>query len=77
MKRRVFPSQKSYCTFFFLNKHTFILFLAVLGLHCCAWVFSSCGEQRCSALASHCGGFSCCRARALGARASVVVAHRL
>ena len=28
---------------------------------------------RCGAQASHCGGFSCCRARALGARASVVV----
>ena len=21
------------------------LFLAALGLHCCAWAFSSCGEQ--------------------------------
>ena len=28
----------------------------------------------CSARASHCGGFSCCRAQALGTRASVVVA---
>ena len=27
--------------------------------------------------ASHCSGFFCCGARALGARASVVVAHRL
>ena len=27
--------------------------------------------------ASHCGGFSCCGARALGARASVVVARGL
>ena len=53
--------------FYFLNKFT--LFLAVLGLHCCEWAFSSCGEQ-----ASHCGGFSCCRARALGVRASVVAA---
>ena len=26
---------------------------------------------------SHCGGFSCCGALALGAQASVVVAHRL
>ena len=32
---------------------------------------------RCSAQASHCGGFSCCRAQALGARASVVVARGL
>ena len=31
----------------------------------------------CSAWASHCGGFSCCRARALGTWASVVVARRL
>ena len=45
--------------------HLFIylfLFLAVLGL-------------RCGAQASHFHGFPCCRARALGARASVVVAR--
>ena len=44
-------------------------------------VFSSCGEQEllssCSAWASHCGGFSCCRAQALGAQAPAVVAHGL
>ena len=40
--------------FFFFN-----LFLAALGLRCCA-------------RASHCGGFSCCRAWALDARASIV-----
>ena len=38
--------------------------MAALGLRCCAW-------------ASDCGGFSCCRVRALGARSSVVVARRL
>ena len=32
---------------------------------------------RCGARASHCGGFSCCRAQALGARASVAVARGL
>ena len=32
---------------------------------------------RCGAWASHCGGFPCCGARALGAWASVVVAHGL
>ena len=32
---------------------------------------------RCGARASHCGGFSCCGAQALGTRASVVAAHRL
>ena len=31
----------------------------------------------CGARASHCGGFSCCRARALGVWPSVVVAHGL
>ena len=48
------------------------LFLAALGLRCCTWAFSSCGAR-----ASHCSGFSCYRARALGTWASVVVAHRL
>ena len=38
--------------------------MAVLGLRCGAW-------------ASHCGGFSCCGAQALGARASVVVVRGL
>ena len=42
----------------------FFSFLAALGL-CCG------------ARASHCGGFSCCGARALAARASVVVARGL
>ena len=32
---------------------------------------------RCGARASHCGGFSHCGARAVGAGASVVVAHGL
>ena len=35
-------------------------------------VYSSMGAQ-----ASHCGGFSCCEARALGAQASVVAAPGL
>ena len=57
------------------------LFLAALGLHCCAWAFSSCGERgatlRCGVWASHYGGFSCCGAWALGMWASVVVARGL
>ena len=32
---------------------------------------------RCGARASHCGGLPCCRAQALGVRASAVVARRL
>ena len=63
-------------SFFFFN-----LFLAALGLHCCTRAFSSRGERGttlpCGAQASHCDGFSCCRAQALGTRASVVVAHGL
>ena len=53
------------------------LFLAALGLCCFAWAFSSCGEQgllSCCAWASHCGGFSCCKTQALGARASTAAA---
>ena len=52
----------------------------MLDLCCCVQVFSSCGERGLplvAAWASHCSGFSCCRARALGMRASVVVARGL
>ena len=56
----------------------FILFLAVLGLCWCAlaflWLWRAGATLRCSAQASHGGGFSCCGAQALGAWASVVVA---
>ena len=38
----------------------------MLGLHCCVWVFSSCGYSGCGAQASHWGDFSWCRARAVG-----------
>ena len=59
-----------------------------LGLCCCAWGFSSCGEREPTLRfgaqtlgggysASRCSGFSCCRTRALGVRASVVAARRL
>ena len=37
-----------YTSFFFFLIDLFIfiyLFLAALGLHCCAWAFSSCGER--------------------------------
>ena len=52
-------------TFFFLKVFTYLL--AVLGLWCCAWAFSSCSElellSSSGAWASHCHGFSCCRAQ--------------
>ena len=47
-------------SFFFLQ--LIDLFLTVLGLCCCTQAFSGFGVR-----ASHCGGFSCC-----GARASVI-----
>ena len=48
------------------------LFLALLGLGCCVGAFSSCGSR-----ASHCSGFSRCRAQAIGVWASVVAAQGL
>ena len=67
--------------FFFKLFYLFILFLAALSLRCYVWAFSSWRRAgatlHCGARASHCGGSSCCRARALGAQASVVVAHGL
>ena len=46
------------------------LLLGTLGLCCCAGAFSSCSKwgllSSCNAKASHCGGFSCCGAQALG-----------
>ena len=56
--------------------------MAVLSLHYCTQTFSSCGEQgllsSCSWRASHCGGFSCFRARALEhIQVSVVTAQGL
>ena len=59
---------------YFLKKFNYFifLFLAALGLHCFVRASSSCG-----AWPSHCGGFFCCGAWALGAPASLAVAHRL
>ena len=70
-------------SFLFLKIYLFYLylFLATLGLRCCVRAFSlvaaSGGALRCSTRASRCGGFSCCGAWALGARASVVVVRGL
>ena len=50
------PASRTSSIFFFFNIYVFSLFLAVLGLRCCAWL----------SLASPWGGFPCCRARALG-----------
>ena len=57
------------------------VYLAVLGLRCCPWAFSCCGEwgllSSCWVRVSHCGGFSCCGARVLWNVGSVVIAHGL
>ena len=50
------------------------VFVAARGLSLVAGVGAA---LRCGARASHCGGFSCCEARALRAWASVAVARRL
>ena len=67
--------------FILLFYFIYLLFLAALGLHCCAraflWLRRVGATLCCGSQASHCGGFSCCGARALGARASVVVARGL
>ena len=46
------------------------LFLAAMGLHCCARAFSSCSKwgllSSCGARASQCSGFSCFRAWVVG-----------
>ena len=79
-KSIVTPSHK---TFFFF-KELFLLyfiFMAALGLCCCTraflWLRRAGATLHCDARASHCSGFSCCGARALGAQASVAVAQGL
>ena len=78
------------CVYIYIYTHNthpyikFILFLTILGLHCCtgfslvavSWGYSLV-VVACVAQASHCGGFSCCGTRALGTRASVVAVDGL
>ena len=61
--------------FFFLTELLFpinfeSLYLAVMGLHGYMQIFSSFSKKgllsTCGSWASYCGGFSCCRAQALG-----------
>ena len=52
----------------------------MVDLHCWAWAFSSCrdpGLHFLQCVGSHCGGFSCFGATALGMGASVVAAPEL
>ena len=71
----------------FLKNKFIYLFLAVLGLHCCAWAFSSCGKWGllfavcglliavASVVAEH--GLQTCRFQQLQYVGSVAVARRL
>ena len=58
----------------FFNFIYFWLCWVFIAVHRLSLVAASGATLHCGARASHCGGFSCCRARALGAQASVVVA---
>ena len=61
-------------------KNIFI-YLSRAGSSLLLRLFSSCGNpgllSSCGAPASHCSGFSCCGAWALGVWASIVAAHGL
>ena len=58
--------------FFSHSETTHLLFLATLGLHCCARAFSSCSKpglvSTCGARASCCSGFSYCGTQVLGSK---------
>ena len=62
-----YREEKTLVSLFFKKQFLFIyLFLAMLGLHCYTG-FSLVGVRGgCGVQTSHCGGFSCFRAQALG-----------
>ena len=67
--------------FFFLNKFIYLFIFGCVGsLLLCAGFLQlrrAGATLCCGARASHCGGFSCCGAQAVGSWASVVAARRL
>ena len=63
-----FELQKVHLTVHFLQKFYLFIFLAALGLLCCVWAFSSCGERGLLFVAVH---------RFLIAVASLVAEHGL
>ena len=68
--------------FYFLKLINLLIYLlAALGLRCCVWAFSSCGERGLLFIAVRglliAVASLCCGALALGMRAAVIVAHGL
>ena len=67
--------------FLFLNKFIYLFIFGCVGSSLLRTGFLQLQRAgatlHCSAWTSHCGGFSCCGAQALGEQASVVVAHGL
>ena len=86
---RHIPSIYLFIYLFILNGHFlfFLIYLFNLFIFGCGgssllrtgflWLWRAGATLRCGVRASHRGGFSCCGARALGTRASVVVARGL
>ena len=76
---KVFISNKPLCRYFFKLINLFIFGCVGSSLPCIGFLqLQRAGATlRCGAWASHCSGFSFCRAQALSTRASVVVAHGL
>ena len=66
-------------SFFFFKLIYFIFGCVGSSLLCAGFLYlwQAGATLRCGTWASHCGGFSCCRAQALGTWASVVVVQRL
>ena len=65
---------------FFVNLFILFIYGCVRSSLLCTGFLQLCSAGAtlgCGAQASHCGGFSCCGARALGAQASVVVVRGL
>ena len=80
-KRNCIPDNNVYWAVFFFFQIIYLFILGSAGYLLLHRLFSSCGEREtlssCSARASHCSGFSCCRAWALGAQDLVAMAHGL
>ena len=83
MLATTFNSGGVFTAFLFFFKKFIYLFIyfwlhwVFVAAHGLSLVATNGATLHCSVRASHCGGFSYCGARALGAQASVVVAHGL